>query len=58
VPVEVFNRCQVLLIRLRNIYQQINPQEKVSTELEGLLKVDIQRQLGDLGSLQGMFDQQ
>ena len=54
-PVEVLNRCEVLMTQARRIYRQINPEE-TRDALEGLLRVDSHvKDTGANGQSSGLF---
>lgn len=55
-PVGVLNRCQVLLTEVQRIYKQISPEEKIGADLEGLLRVDMQKDVGRIDMHKGLFD--
>ena len=55
-PVDVLNRCQVLMTQLQRIYQQVSPEEKVSAELAGLLHINAQKHAGGITMSSGMFE--
>lgn len=57
-PVEILKRCQVIKTRLHSIYQQLSPQTATTdAKIKGLLKVDAQGQVGNIGVSRGMFNE-
>jgi molecular chaperone DnaK len=55
-PLEVLNRCQVLLTEARRIHQQIRPPDTVAQELQGLLNVGSGADLSSVGTTAGLFE--
>jgi len=54
-PLEVFNRCQILITEAQRIYKQINTKEKTIGDLEDLLQLDAQKSVNSISIDKDLF---